>query len=236
MPRKPRMYMAGMPCHVIQRGNNRDACFFSEQDYLFYLDCLEDACRRYKVSVHAYVLMTHHIHFLMTPSDAEGVSRVMQSLGRRYVQYVNKEYQRSGTLWEGRHKASIVSAEDYLLICMRYIELNPVRAGMVSHPGEYLWSSYGVNAQGEERAMVEPHEVILGLGNNQHERMHQYPSLFKAQLNECDIHAIRKATEYSVPLGNERFTQQIEKALGRSVGYARRGSPCVKEDEGEYWH
>ena len=101
MPRKPRMYMAGMPCHVIQRGNNREACFFSEQDYLFYLDCLDDACRRYKVSLHAYVLMTNHVHFLMTPSDLEGVSRVMQSLGRRYVQYVNKEYCRSGTLWEG---------------------------------------------------------------------------------------------------------------------------------------
>ncbi len=236
MPRKPRMYMAGMPCHVIQRGNNREACFFTEQDYLFYLDCLDDACHRYKVALHAYVLMTNHVHFLMTPSDIEGVSRVMQSLGRKYVQYVNKEYCRSGTLWEGRHKASLVEADNYLLTCMRYIELNPVRAGMVMHPGEYPWSSYGANAQGENQLMVEPHEVFLGLSNHQHERMYRYRSLFESQLDECDIHAIRKATEFSVPLGSERFTQQIEKVLGRSVGYAKRGRPGAREDDGEYWY
>lgn len=111
MPRKPRMYLPGMPCHVIQRGNNRDACFYAEQDYQFYLECLLDACRRYHVAVHAYVLMTNHVHLLMTPEDSEGISRVMQSVGRRYVQYINFEYQRSGTLWEGRHKASLVEAE-----------------------------------------------------------------------------------------------------------------------------
>jgi putative transposase len=150
------------------------------------------------------------------------------------VQYVNKKYRRSGTLWEGRHKASIVDAENYLLICMRYIELNPVRAAMVRHPGEYPWSSYGVNAEGVERAMVEPHEVFLGLGELKGERMHRYRSLFEAQIEQCDIHAIRKATEYSVPLGGERFTRQIEKVLSRSVGYAKRGRPGVREDEGEY--
>lgn len=236
MPRKPRMYMAGMPCHVIQRGNNREACFFSEQDYLFYLDCLDDACRRYKVSLHAYVLMTNHVHFLMTPSDLEGVSRVMQSLGRRYVQYVNKEYCRSGTLWEGRHKASIVDAEDYLLTCMRYIELNPVRANMVVHTGEYRWSSYAVNAQGDRKPLIQPHAVFIALGCSQHERLHRYRTFFSAQIDDCDIHAIRKATEFSVPLGSERFVRQIEKALGRSVGYAKRGRPGVGEDEGEYWY
>ena len=110
MPRKPRMYMAGMPCHVIQRGNNRNACFYAEQDYLFYLECLWDACERYRVAVNAYVLMTNHVHLLMTPENAEGISRVMQSVGRRYVQYINLVYRRSGTLWEGRHKASLVDA------------------------------------------------------------------------------------------------------------------------------
>ena len=119
---------------------------------------------------------------------------------------------------------------------MRYIELNPVRAGMVKHPGEYPWSSYGANAQGEERSLVEAHDVFMGLGNTPHERMYRYRSLFEAQLDECDIHAIRKATEYTVPLGSERFTQQIETALGRSVGYAKRGRPGVREEEGEYWH
>lgn len=137
MPRKQRMYLADVPAHVIQRGNNREACFYAEQDYLFYLDCLQNACERYQVAVHAYVLMTNHVHLLMTPATQEGISRVMQSLGRRYVQYINYEYRRTGTLWESRHKASLVDAENYLLTCYRYIELNPVRANMVNHPGDY---------------------------------------------------------------------------------------------------
>ena len=141
MPRKPRMYLPSVPCHVIQRGNNREASFFAHQDYLFYLNCLGEACNRYNVAVHAYVLMTNHVHLLMTPDDREGISRVMQSIGRRYVQYINKEYQRCGTLWESRHKASLVDAEQYLLTCYRYIELNPVVANMVKHPGVYAWSS-----------------------------------------------------------------------------------------------
>jgi len=126
--------MADVPCHIIQRGNNRPVCFFSEQDYLFYLECLYDACRRYKVNLHAYVLMTNHVHLLMAPRTAEGISRVMQSIGRKYVQYINVGYKRSGTLWEGRHKSSLVDTDNYLLRCYRYIEMNPVRAGMVKHP------------------------------------------------------------------------------------------------------
>jgi len=128
MPRKPRMYIGGLPCHVIQRGNNRDACFYSDQDYQFYLYQLGEVCRRYSVQLHAYVLMTNHSHLLMTPKDEWGISRVMQSLGRCYVQYINKTYRRTGTLWEGRHKSSLVDADRYLLACYRYIELNPVRA------------------------------------------------------------------------------------------------------------
>ncbi len=148
MPRKVRVYLAGMPCHVIQRGNNRQVCFYADEDYLFYKECLLDACKRYHVVTHAYVLMTNHVHLLMTPEDADGISAVMQSVGRRYVQYINKMYCRSGTLWEGRYKASIVSAEDYLLACYRYIEMNPVVASMVEHPGDYRWSSYRANSAG----------------------------------------------------------------------------------------
>jgi putative transposase len=131
MPRKARIYVAGVPCHVIQRGNNRSACFYADEDYLFYLDVLADACRRHKVALHAYVLMTNHAHFLMSPQDETGIPLVMQSLGRRYVQYINKTYRRSGTLWEGRYKASLVDVENYLLACYRYIEMNPVSAAMV---------------------------------------------------------------------------------------------------------
>jgi len=137
MPRKPRMFIPGVPCHVIQRGNNRDVCFYCDDDYLFYLECLKSACKRYHVSVHAYILMTNHVHLLMQPEDEVGITRVMQSIGRRYVQYINRAYRRSGTLWEGRFKASIINAEEYLLACYRYIELNPVRANMVTHPANY---------------------------------------------------------------------------------------------------
>jgi putative transposase len=129
MPRKTRMYLPDVPCHVIQRGNNREACFYADQDYQFYLECLSDACHRYRVQVYAYVLMTNHVHLLMTPSRQDSISLVMQSQGRRYVQYVNQRYRRTGTLWEGRHKASLIDGEEYLLTCMRYIEMNPVRAG-----------------------------------------------------------------------------------------------------------
>jgi len=163
MPRKPRMYLAGVPCHVVQRGNNRDACFFTDDDYRFYLDVLADACRRYRVDVHAYVLMTNHVHLLLTPRAVDGVSRVMQSLGRRYVQYVNRTYRRCGTLWESRYKASLVDADRYLMALYRYIELNPVAAGMQSHPGDYPWSSFRCNAWGRLNHLICPHSLFLGL-------------------------------------------------------------------------
>ena len=234
MPRKPRMYVAGVPCHVIQRGNNREACFYSEQDHQFYLECLEDACRRYRVAIHAYVLMTNHVHLLMTPEEAEGISRVMHSVGRRYVQYINFEYQRSGTLWEGRHKASLIDAEAYLFTCMRYIELNPVRANMVRHPADYRWSSYRVNGQGEYSRLVRPHTLYEAIDPDPMQRLRAYRSLFEHQLDEADIQAIREAAQFCVPLGNDRFKQQIEAALGHSTGYAKRGRPSVKEEGARY--
>ena len=227
MPRKPRMYLPGVPCHVIQRGNNRQACFFSEQDYHFYLECLADACNRYGVTVAAHVLMTNHVHLLLTPEEHDGISRVMQSLGRRYVQYVNKAYCRCGTLWESRHRASLIDAEHYLLNCYRYIELNPVAAGMVKHPGEYPWSSYRHNAQGEASDLIVPHAIYLRLGGDSGERRHNYRELFSAALQKEDINAIRTAAHFSMPLGNDRFKRQIERALGRSIGHAKHGRPVA---------
>jgi len=137
MPRKPRHYLAGVPAHIIQRGNNRLPCFFSADDYQFYLECLGESACRYGCVIHAYVLMTNHIHLLMTPINENAISRVLQSVGRRYVRHINQMYQRTGTLWEGRHKGSLVQSEEYVLACYRYIELNPVRAGIVAHPSEY---------------------------------------------------------------------------------------------------
>jgi putative transposase len=228
------MYLPSVPCHVIQRGNNRDTCFYSVQDYSFYLECLGSACSRYNVALHAYVLMSNHVHLLMTPGDAFGVSRVMQSLGRRYVQYFNAAHRRSGTLWESRHKASIIEAEGYLLNCMRYIEMNPVRAGMVDHPADYPWSSYRANGLAETVSMITKHECYSRLGEPAQVRCRQYRSLFVDQLGEEEMHAIRTAITFSTPLGDERFIQQVEGEIGRKFGYIRRGRPRLREESASY--
>jgi putative transposase len=159
--RKPRHFLANVPCHIISRGNNHNVCFFADDEYIFYLKCLNDACLKYAVSVHAYVLMTKHIHLLMTSSELMSIPKIMQSVGRRYVQYINKTYRRICTLWEGRYKASIIDAEAYLLACCRYIELNPVRASMVEHPIDYPWSSYRVNAGKITRHQLVMHDIYV---------------------------------------------------------------------------
>jgi putative transposase len=225
MPRRPRTYLPGIPSHVVQRGNNREPCFFADSDYQFYLECLKDALERYRVALHAYVLMTNHVHLLMTPTSPPGISRVMQSVGRRYVQYVNLTYRRSGTLWEGRHKASLVQADTYLLKCYRYIELNPVAADMVHHPADYRWSSYRAHAHGEANALIRDHELYESLGTFSAERQHAYRELFRYSLDTRDIHAIRSGIRFGTPLGNERFKAQIEVALGRKLTQPTRGRP-----------
>lgn len=151
MPRLLRYALPDVPQHIIQRGNNRQPVFFHADDYRFYLVCLQEAAATQGSAVHAYVLMTNHVHVLLTPRWPTSIAKVMQSLGRRYVQYINTTYHRTGTLWEGRYRASLVDAEPYLLACYRYIELNPVRAGMVQHPEEYPWSSYRWHALGQAR-------------------------------------------------------------------------------------
>ncbi len=137
MPRRPRMYLPGIPAHTVQRGNNREPCFFHPDDFVYYLQYLKHALSRYKVKLHAYVLMTNHVHLLMTPTDETGISKLMSLVGKNYVMYINKTYRRSGTLWEGRHKSSLIDAEKYLFYCYRYIEMNPVRASMAKKPDEY---------------------------------------------------------------------------------------------------
>ena len=235
MPRKPRLYLPNIPAHVVQRGNNRDACFFSDQDYLYYLEVLAEGCRRYDVQLHAYCLMTNHVHLLMTQvHEDRGISQVMQHIGRMYVAYINKTYRRSGTLWEGRHKASLVDADTYLLTCMRYIELNPVVADMVMTPEQYRWSSYRYYAWGEKNNRIIDHVNYLELGNDVEARQQAYRELFKYQVSDADIHEIREALNYNFPLGNERFREQVEGMLGRSVGYKVRGRPCIEEEYMDY--
>lgn len=225
MPRKARMFLPDVPSHVVSRGNNRNACFYTDDDYCFYLQCLSEACSKHRVSVHAYVLMTNHVHLLLTPQNEVGISCVMQSIGRRYVQYINKTCKRSGTLWEGRYKASLVDAENYLLACYRYIELNPVRASIVRHPADYRWSSYGVNAGIKPRKQLVAHEIYQRLGLDDESRYQAYRELFSSGLEQSLLRAIQRASTFSMPLGGSDFQEQIEKALGRKLGHARRGRP-----------
>ena len=223
MPRRPRLNLASVPLHVIQRGNNRQACFFAEEDYRFYLYWLKKGADKYGCDIHAYVLMTNHVHLLVSPHGKTSVSGLMQSLGRRYVQYVNRIYKRSGTLWEGRFKASLVNAEEYLLLCYRYIELNPVRSGMVQNPGAYPWSSYRSHALGERDELIRDHELYLALGTKAGERQRTYRQLFRSQMDEDTLTQIRKAASRELVLGNERFKQEIEQALGKRVEPQKRG-------------
>ncbi|MFK7865400.1 MAG: transposase [Pseudohongiellaceae bacterium] len=225
MPRRPRMYLPGYPYHIVQRGNNRELCFFEEENYAEYLNLLIDVLPRYGNALHAYCLMSNHVHLLITPSAADGISSLMRVVASRYATYMNNRYSRSGTLWEGRHKASAVDSEVYLLKCYRYIELNPVAAGMVKRPEEYCWSSYGVNAWGDSNPAITPHPCYEELAAGQAERLKAYRELFAESLSETDLNDFRRAAHYSMPIGSSRFVAQLEEKLGRAIGQAQPGRP-----------
>lgn len=225
MGRKPRYYVPGVSCHIVQRGNNRSPCFFTQQDFCSYLECLRDAVDEYGCELHAYVLMTDHVHLLMTPREETGISRAMQSLARRYVQYINHCHQRTGTLWKGRHRASLVESQRYLLLCQRYIELNPVRAGMVEVPGEYPWSSYRANAYGRPDPLLTGHPEYLALGRTPAARQAAYRELFRGKIPDEDLHALRAATNLNVPIGSERFRSAVERRLRTRVSDRGRHRP-----------
>jgi len=225
MARRPRFMLPGVAQHVIQRGNNREPCFFSSEDYLTYLSILNESSMQYGCQVHAYVLMTNHIHLLLTPIRPESLSRMMQSLGRRYVHTINHNYARTGTLWEGRYKASLVQTEHYLLTCYRYIELNPVRAHMVNAPSEYRWSSYHANAYAKDDKVITPHHEYLGLGQTSEVRCEAYRELFRHHINNDMIHGIRDAINQELVVGNDQFKDNIEKTLKRSTRRKQAGRP-----------
>ncbi len=228
MPRRPRVSLPEVPHHIIQRGNNRSACFYSPEDYQLYLDWLAEYSRQYDCLVHAFVLMTNHVHLLLTPKNKDGIGRLMKRLGQRYVQYINRTYGRSGTLWEGRFRSCLTQEENYVLGCYRYIELNPVRAGIVQHPAEYRWSSYRANGQGEESGLITSHPLYDSLGKDVHERQQAYRELFRHQLEPGLVDQIRHATNGNYALGTEKFREEIEKALGRRVSPGQAGRPKVK--------
>lgn len=224
MPRRVRHYLPGQPYHIVQRGNNREACFIEPENYLYYLQLWKEVSAKHGVAVHVYCLMTNHIHFLLTPSTKLSISNAMKQIGSRYAQYINKTYNRTGTLWEGRHKASLVQSDKYFLVCSRYIELNPVVAGMVRKPEEYRWSSYLSNAWNRS-GWIMPHEEYLRLGNTAQARCEAYRELFRYHIDNHDIHKIEEAAHYCHPVGDDRFKQAIEQQYGIRLGQARRGRP-----------
>jgi len=225
MPRRARLILPDVTVHVIQRGNNRQACFYQETDYRNYLEWLHEYAIECNCRVHAYVLMTNHAHLLTTPTHADSLGAMMKRLGQRYVQYVNRTYKRSGTLWEGRYKSCLASEEAYVLGCYRYIELNPVRAGMVRHPAEYRWSSYRANAQGEKNSVITPHELYMALDRDLARRIAAYRELFRHQLEPGLVDEIRQATNGNFVIGSERFQRQIEHTLGRRATRGKPGRP-----------
>ena len=239
MARQPRICLAGTPQHIIQRGNNRQACFASEEDFAAYANWLAGASSKHGVAIHAWVFMTNHVHMLATPTTNNGLSRMMQSIGRRYVRYFNHTYRRSGTLWEGRFKSCIIDAEDYLLICQLYIELNPVRAGMVEHPADYRWSSYTSNGLARPACLWTPHELWRRLGETNQDCAECYRQLFRGQINPATLTTIRESVNKGLALGNDRFRQQIEQLTGCRTTPRKRGpKPKQKEplhdDQGEF--
>lgn len=225
MARLARFFIKDQPQHIIQRGNNKQDIFTCDEDYQFYLECLADAAERNRLKIHAYVLMANHVHLLASPLEEQSIPKTLQSLGRRYVQYFNYYYERTGTLWEGRYKATLIDSDRFLFTCMRYIELNPVRANMVRHPKNYPWSSYHYNANGKDDVLITPHQLYLSLGNGDKTRQTAYRGLFQDRLSQLDVDSIRQATNKAWVLGSERFKRKVEKMSGRRATPKPKGRP-----------
>lgn len=215
MSRRERLILPEIPLHIIQRGNNGQDCFFSESDHLVCLKWLHEHADTHGCRVHAYVLMTNHVHLLVS---GEAPGGLMKALGQRYTQHINWRYGRTGTLWGGRYKAGLVQSESHLLVCQCYAELNPVRAGMVDYPGQYRWSSYRCNAEGKANAIITPHSVYERLGPDPAARLRAYRALFEQPLSQSTINQVRSAVYNSQPLGDAEFQQYVADECKRSGG------------------
>ncbi len=228
MPRQPRYFLPDIPQHIVMRGVDRQATFFAPDDYVLFKESLGSGAADVGCAIHAYVLMTNHVHLLLTPTSDRSIPRLIQGPGRHYVQGINRRYNRSGTLWQGRYKACLVQDETYLLQCQCYIELNPVRAGMVADPADYAHASYRFNALGVIDPLITPHKTYIDLGEHDELRRDAYRWTFESTLDRELVDRIRSATNACRVLGNTRFTKQIEAMLGRRVRPARMGRPPKK--------
>jgi putative transposase len=232
MARLPRLTVPGYPHHVIQRGNNRQAIFSSAADYQMLLALLDENAHKFGVALHAYVLMSNHFHLLATPATANGLPQMMQAVGRRYVRYFNDSQQRSGTLWEGRYRSTLIETDRYLLACMAYIDLNPVRAGMVKEARDYAWSSHGHYAGLRNDKLITPHPLFWTLGNTPFAREAAYAELVNAGIPQTVQEALTRSTLGGWALGDEKFVANLQKRTERRVTRTQAGRPVRAEKNG----
>jgi putative transposase len=225
MPRPARYPLSEMPLLVLQRGNNGQPVFFCEGDFRFYLACLTDAAHAYRCDVHAYVLMPSCVQLLLTPHQRSAIGKIMQSIGRTYVQHINSTLQRSGTLWEGRYRACLIEPASYLMHCYRYIELEPVRHRLANDPMDYLWSSYHWHASGKRDPVITDHPLYLTLAGTEAKRCSVYRQTLDARMDRLLTEEIGKTLNQCRVLGSERFKDDIEGLLARRVRQGKRGRP-----------
>jgi putative transposase len=225
MARLPRLTLAGHPHHIIQRGNNRQAIFVDPGDYEILLALLEEHAGKSGVAVHAYVLMSNHFHLLATPETEQGISQLMQAVGRRYVRYFNQRQARSGTLWEGRYRSTLIHAERYLLPCMVYMDLNPVRAGLVADAAEYRWSSYAHYVGARHDRLVSPHPLYWGLGNTPFSREAAYAELVRSGVSALDQQALTDSALRGWALGPPDYLAELQKRTSRRLTKGSAGRP-----------
>ena len=218
MPRQSRLLLPDVPVHLIQRGNSRQTCFFVDADRVAYLTWLEQFALEGGCRIHAYVLMTNHLHLLVSAGEVTAISGLMKAVGQRYAHYFNRRYHRSGSPWDGRYKSCLVQEERYFLVCQRYIELNPVRAGIVAAPVQYAWSSYRGNAEGRSNRTLQPHPVYMRLGASPEERQQAYRALFDQELSPKELEQLRIATNSDFAFGDQAFMRRAVAARGVASG------------------
>lgn len=231
MARLPRLTVAGYPHHIIQRGNNRQSIFADRADYELLLELLDENARKFHVAIHAYVLMSNHFHVLATPETTEGIPQMMQAVGRRYVRVFNQRWQRTGTLWEGRYRSTLIQAERYLLACMVYIDLNPVRAGLVGDPADYPWSSYLHLVGRRSDRLVTPHPLYWAMGNTPFAREAAYAELVRSGISAEQQKALTDSALRGWALGEADYVADLQRRTERRVARAKAGRPRVVRTE-----
>lgn len=225
MARYPRLALANVIYHVLNRGNNHQVIFIDNEDYQYFIERLKEAKEKYRCKLYSYVLMPNHIHFLIEPLIAQDMAKFMKMIAQKYGQYINKKYKRTGTLWDGRYKSSLVSNDDYFITCCKYIEMNPVRAGIVSNPEEYQWSSYNIKIGMKNNYLIDLDIWYETLGKNNKEREEKYKKLFDEIMIESKLKEIRESIVKNKIYGNDEFKREVGRKFGYKIETKKRGRP-----------